>query len=148
MDNIIADFFIQGVDAFITALIVSFLVVLMSQQQTMASIVSDNHNNALMMQEYREYNAYDHKHVYASDIVSLVMKTKGYPEVKVTVPSGVSYDFKIGFNSLEYKAATLSEKIDPNKLYDADVTYEDPTYHLGVKGITFKPCTSNGNCGR
>lgn len=147
MDNIIADFFIQGVDAFITALIVSFLVVLMSQQQTMAGIVSENHNNAAMMQEYREYNAYDHKHVYASDIVSLIMKTKGWPEVKVTTTSG-NYTFNISGHSLEYKAAVLSEKIDPNKLYDAEVSYEDQTYHLGVKSIKFTPCTSNGNCGR
>lgn len=147
MDNIIADFFIQGVDAFITALIVSFLVILMGQQQIMAGIVSENHHNAVAMQEYREYNAYDHKHIYASDAVSLIMRTKGWPEVTVNTTSG-NYTFNTSGNSLEYKAAVLSEKIDPNILYDADVIYEDPTYHLGVKSITIRPCTTSGTCGR
>lgn len=147
MDNIITDFFIQGLDSFITALIITFLVVLMSQQQTMAGIVSENYNNALMMQEYREYNAYNHKHVYSSDIVSLIMKTKGFPEVKVTTTGG-TYTFNTSSHSLDYKASVLSEKIDPNRLYDADVSYEDNTYQLGVKSVVFRPCSRNGSCGR
>ena len=78
MENSITVLFMQGIDAFISALIVSFMVIILSQQMTMATMVTENRNNANIMAEYREYNAYDGKEVYASDIVSLIMQSKGW----------------------------------------------------------------------
>lgn len=136
MENTITALFMQGIDSFISALIVSFLVIMLSQQQSMAVIVTENRNNANMMAEYREYNAYDNKEVYAADIVSIIMKTKGWPNITVNV-AGTAYNFTLHNNSIPYKASDLSEKINPNYLYQAQITYTDPTYHLGVEKITF-----------
>ena len=59
MENSITVLFMQGIDAFISALIVSFMVIILSQQMTMATMVTENRNNANRMAEYREYNAYE-----------------------------------------------------------------------------------------
>lgn len=136
MENSITVLFMQGIDAFISALIVSFMVIILSQQMTMATMVTENRNNANIMAEYREYNAYDGKEVYASDIVSLIMQSKGWPEISVNV-GGTTYNFTLDRNDIPYKAADLSEKINPNLLYEAQIVYTDPTYNLGVEKIIF-----------
>lgn len=145
MEGTLVDMFAQGLDAFITSIIVMFLVIMLSQQQSMATIVSENHNTALQMQEYREYNAYDHKHVYAADVISLIMKKKGYPEIKVDV-NGTVYTFTLSSSSIPYNVDDLYRKIDPKYLYNADIVYDDPVYRVGVKTVTFKSC-SNSSCG-
>lgn len=136
MENSITVLFMQGIDAFISALIVSFMALILSQQMSMATIVTENRNNANIMAEYREYNAYDGKDVYAADIVSLIMQSKGWPEISVKV-GGTTYNFTLSHNDIPYKAADLSEKIDPNLLYEAQIQYTDPTYNLGVEKIIF-----------
>jgi len=147
MEGTIADLFIQAVDTLITALVISFLVILLALSFRMMTIVQENENSANLMSEYREYNAYDNKHVYASDIVSLIMKSKGYPGISVTTTTG-TYTFNLSGQSLKYKADILSEYIDPNYIYDANITYTDPTYRIGVEAITFRQCPSSGACGR
>lgn len=147
MEGTIADFLIQAIDLIITALVISFLVILLALCYRMTSVVQENENSANLMSEYREYNAYDSKHVYASDIASLIMKTKGYPGISVETTTG-TYTFDLDVQSLEYKADILSEYIDPNYIYDADITYTDSTYRIGVEKITFRRCPSSGACGR
>lgn len=137
MEGSITALFMQGIDAMISALIVSFMVIMMSQQMTMASIVTENRANAVKMAEYREFNAYDNTEVYAADIVSLLMKSKGWPEVSVKV-GGTTYNFTLSNSDIAYKAAELSEKIDPNLMYTSTIQYTEPKYHLGVEKIIFK----------
>lgn len=146
MEGTVVDMFVQGLDAFITSIIVSFMVVMLSQQQTMASMVSENQNTAAQMQEYREYNAFEHKHVYAADVISLIMKKKGYPEIEVRV-GNKTYTYSLSRKSTEYNTDTLYQIIDPRYLYDADVAYEDATYRTGVNKVTFKACTNGASCG-
>lgn len=144
MGDTLIDMFAQGIDAFITSLIVSFMVIMLSHQQTMASIVAENHNTALEMQEYREYNAYSGKHVYAADIISLILKKKGYPEIEVQIGSE-SKVWSLSRTDIAYNIDALYVWIDPQYIYDADIYYEDMQYRTGVKKIRFKACT-NSNC--
>lgn len=145
MDSTIVDMFAQGVDAFITSIIVSFMVIMLSQQQTMANVVSENHATALEMQEYREYNAYDHKHVYAADIISLILRKQSYPEIEVRTANGTTLKFNLTSHSVDYDVDKLYLAIDPRYLYDSDVSYDDSQYRTGVNKITFRAC-SNSSC--
>lgn len=140
MDSTIVDMFAQGIDAFITSLIVSFMVIMLSQQQTMASVVSENHTTALEMQEYREYNAYDNRQVYAADIISLILKKKGYPTINVTDVNGHTLTWSLaGYpQNAPYNVDALYRVIDPRYIYNASLEYDDNDYRVGVKEVNFR----------
>lgn len=144
MDSTLVDVFAQGIDAFITAMIVSFMVLMIAQQQSMAAVVQENHVNALQMQEYREYNAYQNKHVYAADIISLILKKKGYPTIEVRNGSS-TLTWSLTTTSIPYNVDRLYQAIDPRYIYDATAEYEDASTRSGIKKIIFKVCT-DPNC--
>lgn len=145
MGDTLVDVFAQGIDAFITAMIVSFMVLMIAQQQSMAAVVQENHINALQMQEYREYNAYQTKHVYAADIISLILKKKGYPTIEVRTAAGSTLTWSLSVTSVPYNVDRLYQSIDPRYIYDSTVEYEDTINRQGVKKLIFKVCT-DPNC--
>lgn len=115
--------------------------------------ISRQEGNLQLMQEYRKFNGYNDKVVYAQDIVSLVLEQRG--EIGVRVLKGTSLqsywcvdpDLETSLEECDdawvlngaakqttYTATAIQERLDVNKVYHGTITYGG---NGEIMGVTF-----------
>lgn len=72
------------------------------------------------IQDYRETSPYDGETVYAQDIVSLIFRNRGEPEVVVHT-GGRTLRWSLTTASTEYTSEAITTAININKMYDGIV---------------------------
>ena len=72
------------------------------------------------IRDYRETAPYDGETVYAQDIVSLIFKNRGEPEVVVKTGKG-TLRWNLYYASTEYTSEAITTAININKMYDGVV---------------------------
>lgn len=142
MDSVIVDWITLGVDTMISALMIIGIASLLMTANVITASVMEQEALTAELEEYHEHNAYDHTHVYQQDIISAIMKNRGYPAVYVQSSKG-SYTWNMSGAPCDYKSADISERIDISVIYDADLEKDSSG---AVIGYTFRPHTSG--CGR
>lgn len=123
--------------------------------------LSKQEANTALMREYREFNGYNDKVVYAQDIVSLVLHQRG--EVGVRILKGTTLNtywcdnediesaleecddpwlLSSGSKQTTYTATAVQEKLDVNRVYKGTITYG---LNGEVIGVTFHQGTINSS---
>lgn len=148
-----------AVGLLIAAFVVSITVYYMSKGMSINNEVSLQEARREAMVEYRTYNGFNDKNVYAQDIVSLVLQYNS--QVAVRVMRGTStvaywctndniedslpnygWSSFTGAKKTDYTATKVQENLDVNKIYHAELTYGASGE---VLGITCKQGTINSS---
>lgn len=127
----------------------------------MSNVISKQDANREVMLEYRKYNGYDNKLVYAQDIVSLVLEDKEDVGVRILV-SGSLYAYwcnnadiedvlqegddawNLNYNKKRdvYTTTAIQEALDVHKIYKGSVRYG---LNGEVLGVSFLRGTVNND---
>ena len=72
-----------GIGVIVAAALLIFSVFVFSKQKDFAKNISEQERVRDTMQEYRKYNSYSDKVVYAQDVKSLIMEERGALAIRV-----------------------------------------------------------------
>lgn len=133
----------------ISAFVISLAAYYMYIGGRLNNEISKQEANKVLMREYREYNGYNDKAVYAQDVVSLVMKKRGEPAIQI-VSGGVQTSYWCSdtniYNTLAastwvfkgparqdtYTATAVQERLNINKMYLGTIDYSENGEVIGV----------------
>lgn len=141
-DNVIADWLVMGVNVSVNAVILAGWLAIMGLFAILNNTVSEQEAQNIRLEEYREYNQYDHTHVYAQDVMTAIYQYRGAPAVKVSSSCG-TFEWSLTSIPCEYKTVQISPLIDQTMVYDADIEYG---LNGEVVALVFRSCA--GYCGR
>ena len=104
--------------------------------------LNEQQNKTELIKEFRLYNAYNHKTVYCQDVVSLILETRGTPYIEVNTGTEILYWQESSAianvkgipvqHATEYSSTSILEKLDINKVYDAELITGDNGEVLGI----------------
>jgi DMSO/TMAO reductase YedYZ molybdopterin-dependent catalytic subunit len=145
MNDTIASWLAIGVEVLITSVLIMALVAVMMASQTVTAAVLEQDAMAAEMQEYREYNQFDNRHVHMQDIVAVVLKWKGIPYTSVTGLGGGTRKWSPGSSDdvAGYSTVRVSGRLDPTKRYHS-VLKKSPNGE--VLGFEFAVCNGGASC--
>lgn len=150
-----------AVGLLISAFIVTCMVFYVGKGRQLNEELSRQDANRELMREYREFNGYNNKTVYAQDIVSLVLQKRGAVGVRVLIGTNLkaywceNSDIEDSLDSLSgdpwslegskkqttYTATAVEEQLNVNKVYQGTLSYG---LNGEVLGVTFRQGTVNG----
>lgn len=139
MNDTIAEWLSTAVEVCICAGIMSGLILIMSSAHTLSTTLTEQEAVAAEMRYYREYNGYDHTHVYQGDAITAIFKGRGMPEIYVKSSKG-NYEWTEDSAPCPYTAREIAALIAPDVVYDADL---EKSPNGEVIGITFEPHSSS-----
>lgn len=145
MIDIVADMITQAIDICMDAIIIAAIAVGLTLQAQIIDVVDKQNATAAQMSFYREYNGFDNKHVYSSDIVGLIMDKRGYPKISVEIEDtgqniNEVYVWSLEARETDYVVQEISAKIPPNYLYHSYLEYTNGD----LSEIQIRTC--NGQC--
>jgi len=120
MDGPIADAFTGGVDLFVCGGVIVGIVLLLASINMGNAEIAEQQAMQQTIAEYREYNQYDGKVVYAQDVVSAILMNRGDPEVRVRIGSNV-YAWTETSSPCEWSTVAITNLIDQTRMYDAGI---------------------------
>lgn len=142
MNDTIANLIAEGVDLMIAAVMLVSITAVMSVFMVFNTSVVENQALSAEIQEYRVHNAYENKHVYAQDIVSIIFKSRGYPAVSVQSSKGNHTWSRVSV-PCDYKTGEITKLIDQTVIYDSQVVR---SVNGEVLRYELKPHTNGCGC--
>lgn len=126
MDDVISSSFLTAFEVLMCCVVLFMLSSVFSLTTSVSSAMSDADLARSEIIEYREYNQFDGNVVYPQDIVSAVLKSRGYIAITVISSKG-TYTWAGSSTSTgaatDYNVVDVSSKIDFTKMYDSQVVF-------------------------
>lgn len=111
-------------DVLIAGIMIMLLSKQMIQAQSVAQREQEHQAQITAMKEYREWNSWDEKLVYAPDVISAILEYRGDPVVEINVKgANASNDWK---RSKSYKKYTTANTKDTD-IANIYTEFEDST---------------------
>lgn len=127
-----------AVSIIVMSVVIFFSLQVMSLGKEVMNTLNEQQETVDLIKEFREFNQYKDKTVYAQDVVSLVLMTRGAPYVHVKI--GLT-DYYWNSNSAltlpvsqatPYTSTDILTVVDVNKVYDSTIVYGGNGEIIGV----------------
>lgn len=139
-----------GIGVIVASALLIFSVFVFAKQKDFAKNISEQERVRNTMQEYRKYNSYSDKVVYAQDVKSLIMEERGALAIRVLNRTSLVVWYCSDQNIIDalpnwyfdsakkadvYTVTAVASTIDDTKRYKGELSYG---LNGEVIGITFK----------
>lgn len=117
MEDTTSNLITTGVDLLVVSILLSVIVGMLSVISTYSASLSAEEAEVEALREYREFNQYDSKVVYAQDVISAILRYRGEPVVSVM--DGATKTWNLASAPCEYTTAAIAEQFSQTKQYNA-----------------------------
>ena len=142
MGDTIVDWFTTGVNTVMQSGVLYGAIGMLSVATMFGWRISEEQAVRAEIQAFNEYNEYDFTHVYATDVISTIVRYRGELKVVVNSDKGTcTWDVDTPLD--QFSIADIESKIQSDVVYDSDLM-KNP--NGAILGISFRKHADG--CGR